>query len=306
VHDRLSPRRQEHPAQELSLPGRARRGASPPPHHGHPRPARDGGGYVVETVRTIIDARRSSAPSAPPMSCSPPGRSDPEAPPRHEGRGHAAHLSERLGELTRTNSEAILGARTFERAPISPAGWPSPRRSTLMTTPTSNRSATARARTPWGCSWPGSSTSRPVSSVRVVGRGAPRSDRHGALSEPAPLVGADHHRPRHADPRQLDHLLHQARSLRATGPHLEAGHGQPNPTWIPGRPRGGPPHGPSHQGDPCGGWNDIFTSDDRPHHRGSGHRRQRPDRRHRPFTTASTGTRDSMSSMAPRCRRTWA
>ena len=34
---------------------------------------------------------------------------------RMRDEGHLPHLSGRLGELTRTNSEAILGARTFRR-----------------------------------------------------------------------------------------------------------------------------------------------------------------------------------------------
>ncbi len=36
---------------------------------------------------------------------------------RNKAEGHLARVSDRLGELTRTNSEAILGARTFEREP---------------------------------------------------------------------------------------------------------------------------------------------------------------------------------------------
>jgi cholesterol oxidase len=66
--------------------------------------------------------------------------------------GTLPHLSDRLGMLTRTNSEALCGAvGKCATAATSPKASRSPRRSTPTTPPTSNRSATAKAPTPWGC-----------------------------------------------------------------------------------------------------------------------------------------------------------
>ena len=61
-------------------------------------------------------------------------------------------ISDRLGYLTRTNSEAILGVRTPQaRSTTTPPASPSPRPGTRTRTPTSSRSATARAATRWAC-----------------------------------------------------------------------------------------------------------------------------------------------------------
>ena len=68
--------------------------------------------------------------------------------------GKLPSLSEQLGVLTRTNSESIVGAG---RLKVSPGPGPDPRRGDHVVdppdrrTPTSNRSATARAPTRWGC-----------------------------------------------------------------------------------------------------------------------------------------------------------
>ena len=71
--------------------------------------------------------------------------------------GDLPRLSDRLGVLTRTNSEALAGAASKVRdrgSVISPRGSPSRRPSTPTRRRTSNRSATARARTRWACSSP--------------------------------------------------------------------------------------------------------------------------------------------------------
>ena len=71
---------------------------------------------------------------------------------RMKDEGNLPHLSDRLGMLTRTNSEALCGAvGKCATAATSPKASRSRRRSTPTTPPTSNRSATAKARTPWGC-----------------------------------------------------------------------------------------------------------------------------------------------------------
>ena len=67
--------------------------------------------------------------------------------------GVLPRLSDRLGALTRTNSEALLGAqaRAVEGVVFSRVSR-SRRRSTRTPTRTSSRCATARAATRWACS----------------------------------------------------------------------------------------------------------------------------------------------------------
>ena len=86
---------------------------------------------------------------------------------RMRDAGVLPRLSARLGELSRTNSESILGAsavRASTRRATSAAASPSPRPSTPTTRRTSSRSATARAATPWGCCkrWPPTVRSEPA------------------------------------------------------------------------------------------------------------------------------------------------
>ena len=68
-------------------------------------------------------------------------------------KGDLPKLSDKLGVLTRTNSESIVGAGASRCATtsISPMVWRSRRRSTPPPTPTSSPSATARAPTRWVC-----------------------------------------------------------------------------------------------------------------------------------------------------------
>ena len=97
------------------------------------------------------------ARSPPTRSCSPPAtlRHPAAAAPDARRGAPAATCPPRLGELTRTNSEAILGAPRRSDAPsTSPRASPSRRRSTPTSTPTSSRCATARAATRWACCRP--------------------------------------------------------------------------------------------------------------------------------------------------------
>ena len=63
--------------------------------------------------------------------------------------GDLPGISDRLGVLTRTNSEAILGALAPDAPPTTPRASRSPRRGTPTRSPTSSRAATARAPTRW-------------------------------------------------------------------------------------------------------------------------------------------------------------
>ena len=158
VHDRLPARRQEHAAAELPLPGRARRRRGPSADHGDgcraraptaatrstpsaPAPGSADQRRTFTADQVVLRGRHDAAPRSCCTACATPAT--------------LPDLSPRLGELTRTNSEALLGATAVPpRRSTSPRASRSRRRSTPTTTPTSSRSATARAATRWGCSPP--------------------------------------------------------------------------------------------------------------------------------------------------------
>ena len=158
VHDRLPARREEHAGQELPLPRRAAR------RRGAPADDRDRAACGARRGLAGRDrAHRRVAAAAHPRARSPPRRSSSRpAPTAPSGcctgcatTGRLPRLSPRLGELTRTNSESLLGALSAARATsTSPAASRSRRRSTRRRTPTSSRCATAAARTRWACSRP--------------------------------------------------------------------------------------------------------------------------------------------------------
>ena len=114
LHDRLPPQRQEHPGQELPLPRRAarRRGRSrsrPSPGSG---PRRAAG--TTCTCRSPGEAGPAYAAAR--VTAEPGGvrrrlaRHPAAAAPAQATRATCRRLSDRLGELTRTNSESIVGA----------------------------------------------------------------------------------------------------------------------------------------------------------------------------------------------------
>ena len=153
VHDRLPPQRQEHPGQELPLPRREERRRGAAADHGHPGPRRaTGGGYDVARAAhqgQAGDARRPPRTlTADQVVLAAVGARHPAAAAPDEGRGPPARLSDRLGHLTRTNSESILGRhRARHRGRLQPRASRSRRPSTPTSTPTSSRCATARAAT---------------------------------------------------------------------------------------------------------------------------------------------------------------
>ena len=111
VHDRLPARRQEHPDHQLPGAGRTGRRHRRPADHGDRRPA---------AARRRLPGQRGAYRqlAAPPRPADLHRRAGgvlgrrlqhPEAAAPAAGR-HAARISARLGELTRTNSEALLGA----------------------------------------------------------------------------------------------------------------------------------------------------------------------------------------------------
>ena len=114
VHDRLPAQRQEHAGQELPLPRRAERRRGPPADHGHRRHApRSGGGYDVTVRFTKAKARRRAATrtlTAEQVVFSASALGTQRLLHRMKDEGNLPRLSKRLGYLSRTNSESILGA----------------------------------------------------------------------------------------------------------------------------------------------------------------------------------------------------
>ena len=156
VHDRLPARRQEHarPTNYLALAERAGAEVHPLTTVTGVRPL-PGGGYAVDTAahRHGGSATVGRTFTADQVVFSAGTYNTQKL--LHQLRGeHAAAASRaRLGELTRTNSEALLGVRTPKpQSTTTPRAWRSPRRGTPTRTPTSSRCATARAATRWACS----------------------------------------------------------------------------------------------------------------------------------------------------------
>ena len=157
MHDRVPAQREEHPGQELPVPGRAgRREVHPQATASTVRPLR-GGGYAVDTVRTgAWRARRTARTFTAGQVVFAAGTwGTQQLLHRMRADGVLPGISARVGVLTRTNSEALGGALTTMRHRKKhdfTRGVPSPHPSTRMSTPTSSPSVTARARTRWGCS----------------------------------------------------------------------------------------------------------------------------------------------------------
>ena len=252
VHERLPAQRQEHAGQELPLPRRAERRHGAAAHHGHPDLA--AGGRRLRRPGEVHEGQDQPRPAGAHRRARRDGRGvagHPEAAAPDEGRGPPASRSPtRLGYLSRTNSESILGAIAPGHGPdrLHPTASRSPRRSTPTPTPTSSRCATARASTRW----------RMLQTVLTDGDGdgprwrmwlkemwTPARQHQGPLRLQA-LVRAHRDRAGDAEPRQLDHDLRQARAVhaavaddvasRATAPRTRPGSRSPTRRYA-GWPR---------------------------------------------------------------------
>ena len=151
--------------------------------------------------------------------------------------GRLPRLSERLGELTRTNSEALVGAHDRSACPpgmsTSRGASRSPPRSTPTTTPTSSRALRQ------GLQRDGPAVDCLVDGVAGCPPGVRRRDlRHAGTFvgcvEP-PLERADHHRAGHAVDGQLAHGARAPGALRRSGPDRRAGPWRAQSDVDPGR-----------------------------------------------------------------------
>ena len=155
---------------------------------------------------------------------------------RMKDEGHLPGLSDRLGHLSRTNSESILGA-------IAPDATVDYSQGVAITSSFHPDEHTHIEPVRYG---KGSNVMSLLQTVLTDGDGRPaladlaarrcgRRRRHVLdLYDMQALVRAHRDRAGDAEPRQLDHRVHQARPASAAGVLTSRqGHGEPNPTWIP-------------------------------------------------------------------------
>ena len=267
---------------------------------------RDGGGYDVHVRHTKAKLRRRTASrvlTADQVVFAASALGTQRLLHRMKAEGHLPRLSDRLGELARTNSESILGSiakdasvdytqgvaitssfHPDEHTHIEPVryGKGSNSMSLLQTVLTDGDGDVPRWRT-----W-----LREMWTERTAGAGAVR--------RPA-LVRAHRHRPGHAEQRQLDHHVPQAQPPRPLGAHVEAGPRRAQPDLDPGRQRGRAPDG---RGDGRHRrWHHrraVQPAADRALHRRLHHRSLGRVRRDRRRTSGCTATPACTSPTAPR------
>ena len=246
VHDRLPARRQEHPAEELPRASRNRLA---------PRSSDDHGDRSAASVRrrcgTCHTARTGAQAAQKPQDVHGAATSILAAGTwgtqqllfKMRDTGALPKLSDKLGVLTRTNSESIVGAGQVQGRPddsTSPTAWRSRRRSTRRATPTSSRCRYGKGSNAMGLLQTlmtdgGGPQGTDVPRWKQLFRNA-EADPSGMLRmlNAAALERAHHDRAGHAEPGQLDHHVHQEGPVRLPqAVTSKQGHGEPNPTWIP-------------------------------------------------------------------------
>ena len=167
--------------------------------------------------------------------------------------GALPRLSDRLGHLTRTNSEALGGA-TLEHVPrgvdltrgVAITSSFHPDDDTHVENVRFGKGSNAMGALGTILVDGGGPVPRPVRFL--ARRGAPPG-RVRPLALAVPLERAHGHRPGDADPRQLPDRLEPPRAPRRPGAHLSAGSRRAQPHLDPGRsPRAGRPRGAPRAG----------------------------------------------------------
>jgi cholesterol oxidase len=178
---------------------------------------------------------------------------------RMRDEGHLPHLSPRLGQLTRTNSEAILGARTFRRdtdftrgVAITSSFHPDSHTHVepvrygkgsnmmgMLTTALADGDGRSRPLT-----WIGQVARHPVMLLRNV------SMRHWSEQTIIALV---------MQTRDNSITCTTTRGLFGRKLTSAPGHGEPNPRWIPAGHEAVRKISARIGGFPGGGWNDVFN-----------------------------------------------
>jgi len=218
----------------------------------------DGSGYVVETLRT--GSREATTFRARDVIFAAGTLGTQKLLHRMRDQGHLPKLSKRLGELTRTNSEAILGARTFRKdadftkgVAITSSFHPSEqthvepvrygKRSNamgLLTTALADADKGSRLKT-----WLKEVARHPAKFARNL------SMRRWSEQTIIALV---------MQTRDNSITCYTKRGLfgrkKLTS---KQGHGEPNPTWIPEGHEVVRRMATKIDGFPGGGWNDVFN-----------------------------------------------
>ena len=260
VHDGMPVRRQEHPAQELLVAGRGGRCRGAAAHDGH-RGAAAGEGWAVDTVRTGAwrHGVRLATITAGQVVVAAGTYGTQRLLHRMRDTGVLPHLSPRLGELTRTNSESLLGATTRRRRADYSTG-------VAITSSFHPEPATHVEPVRYGA---GSNLMGLLSTVLTDGGGRwPRVVTWAGLQARHPVRGLRALWVRRWSQRTVIALVMQSvdNSLVVSGRRgvlgrwrltSRHGHGEPNPTWIPAGNEAVRQMADVIGGEPGGSWLDL-------------------------------------------------
>ncbi len=181
-------------------------------------------------------------------------------------KGKLPKISDKLGMLTRTNSESIVGAGRFKVTPDLDLTHGVAITSSIHPTPDthiepvrygkgSNAMGLLQTLMTDGAGPQGTDVPRWNSSSRRrqgSARNAPDAQR--------PALERTHdHRAGDAAPGQLHHDVHQADETWLPRMTSKQGHGEPNPTWIPVGQRSDPPARGKIDGVAGGTWGELFN-----------------------------------------------
>ena len=167
-------------------------------------------------------------------------------------------ISARLGHLTRTNSESLVGAicrdpnRRLHRRRghhlVLASGRAHPHRASALRQGEQRDGAVDDRPDRWRHPAP--------SGGSMARRGGAQSPADPRDDHPATLVGANNHPAGNADARQLDHRVTQAGGTAVTSTQ---GEGKPNPSWIPAANQAARVLATNIGGEPVGSWGDLLN-----------------------------------------------
>ena len=225
LHDRLPLRRQEHPGEELpGSGGIGWRTSTSDDHRDRLRAAlRRAVGGPHRAHRPHRCATQAAERSPPPTWCWRPARSGTQKLLfKMRDKGKLPKLSDKLGVLTRTNSESIVGAGQLKVSPDLDLTHGVAITSSIHPTSDTHIEPVRYGK--------GSNAMGLLQTLMTDGAGPTGTDvprwkqlfdsaargpaRHAADAQPAALERAHRDRAGHAAPGQLDHHVHQARQAR--------------------------------------------------------------------------------------------
>jgi len=219
---------------------------------------RDADGYIVDTVRTDNRRQRRTF-RARDVILAAGTMGTQKLLHRMRDEGHLPKLSKRLGELTRTNSEAILGARTFRRdadftkgVAITSSFHPDEHTHIEPVRYGKNSNAMGLLTTALA---DGNKGPRFLTWFREVARHPAKFARNMSMrrwSEQTIIALV-------MQTRDNSITCYTKRGLFGRKLTSRQGHGEPNPTWIPAGHDAVRRMATDIGGFPGGGWNDVFN-----------------------------------------------